>query len=154
MFSRLRFSYQSICRPLQALRWSVGRSVTLLAVCYALSALFATPQLFLWDWREDGYGTEDCRAYFPAEWVGVSYVLAYCVLTYFLPLAFLCWAYGALTLVIVRRKNIGEEVLSLATGEAGATIKMLHMGLVTSKRTLRCNVPLALRPLLSDKPHV
>ena len=94
--------YLAICYPLTAHTWTSKKMHSMVAVAWLLSLIFATPQLFIFSYREitPDSGVYDCWAEFRWEWAMKAYISWITVAIYIVPFLILTLCYGRICYVV------------------------------------------------------
>ena len=102
--------YIAIVHPLTSHTWTTRRVHLLVGVAWALSLLFAMPQLFLFAMREvaPGTGQYDCWENLNLEWEMPAYITWITLSIYVIPFFILVFAYGRICFVVWRSVQFKE----------------------------------------------
>lgn len=108
--------YSAICRPMTSHTWTDGTAHRLAAVAWVLSAVFAVPQLVIFDYVEivPGARVYDCWDHFDPRWTLRAYVTWFALAVYVIPLVVLATIYVRICAVVWRSAGKKQGTAGLA----------------------------------------
>uniref|UniRef100_UPI00358F8364 oxytocin receptor-like n=1 Tax=Myxine glutinosa TaxID=7769 RepID=UPI00358F8364 len=92
--------YMAICHPLRTLQQPCHRAHAMVATAWSISAVFSTPQVFIFSLQETDPGKMDCWADFVYPWAAPAYITCITIVVYVAPVLMLSASYGLISLEI------------------------------------------------------
>ena len=106
--------YIAICYPFTSHKMSSGTVHRLVLLAWSLSLVFSVPQMFIFSYQTNSYGTQDCWAMFSPEWTLPLYITIFTVLVYVLPTLILGFCYGSICVEVWRSSKLGIRLSNIS----------------------------------------
>ncbi|ESN91970.1 hypothetical protein HELRODRAFT_116255 [Helobdella robusta] len=109
--------YMAICHPMKTHAWTTNHAHKLVGVAWLIGALFSTPQLFLFSWKEviQQSGEYDCLARFQQNWTVQLYTFWFTIAVYLTPFVLLSYIYTKICYVVWRSVSASTTTSSTST---------------------------------------
>ncbi|KAG8222140.1 hypothetical protein J437_LFUL002137 [Ladona fulva] len=148
--------HRAVCRPLSVRAFLPRSPRRLVAIAWALSALFSLPQAFVFSYQKATETEWDCWATFDPPWTQKAYVTWYGISVFAVPLVLLLYAYAGICRAL--RRNHREKLRPQEDGliPRGAPPRTHSMGTISraKMRTLRLTIVAVACYILCSCPFV
>ena len=101
--------YIALCHPIASHTWSNKRTHIMVAIAWLVSFLLATPQLFIFGYRQFAPDMYNCWAVFDPEWTMLLYVTCFTIAIYIIPTIILILTYGRICYVVWQSSAIQQR---------------------------------------------
>ena len=147
--------YIAICHPMRSHPWTAASAHRLVAVAWIAAAIFAIPQLVIFDFVElapPGSGVYDCWEHFDPEWTLPLYISWFAGAVYVVPLLLLAAIYIRICSVVWRSAASAPPLptFSPATGVCATTSIVVGQSTPRSKRSRSAAASLSTLQLKND----